>query len=221
MCHVSRRTHSFRSAVLQSPRACVRPSSAAQIGGGVPAVRSARTILTCEELSLAAAPDRRAHLRSSTVYRTVEAVRGFGDHHHRHDFREGRARYEQIPRRITITDQPAQRPGDRVSVRGDRAACSARSPALRLTSWSTTGSSSTRCRSTTKPNADAAPDGCRRRGVRGVVTVPLMPLQWLAVALKRPLRRRIPVFYHRRFLCRLLGIRVRRHRRTGRSRVRC
>ena len=41
-----------------------------------------------------------------------------------------------------------------------------------------------------------------------LVTLPLMPLQWLAVVLKRPLRRRIPVFYHR-FLCRLLGIRVR------------
>jgi lyso-ornithine lipid O-acyltransferase len=42
-----------------------------------------------------------------------------------------------------------------------------------------------------------------------LVTLPLMPLQWLAVALKSPLRRSIPVFYHR-FLCRLLGIRVRR-----------
>ena len=41
-----------------------------------------------------------------------------------------------------------------------------------------------------------------------LVTLPLMPVQWLAVALKRPLRRRIPVFYHR-FVCRLLGIRVR------------
>src|SRR5262249_575745 len=41
-----------------------------------------------------------------------------------------------------------------------------------------------------------------------LVTLPLMPLQWAAVALKRPLRRRIPVFYHR-FVCRLLGIRVR------------
>jgi 1-acyl-sn-glycerol-3-phosphate acyltransferase len=40
------------------------------------------------------------------------------------------------------------------------------------------------------------------------VTLPLMPAQWLAIALKRPLRRRIPVFYHR-FLCGLLGIRVR------------
>jgi 1-acyl-sn-glycerol-3-phosphate acyltransferase len=37
---------------------------------------------------------------------------------------------------------------------------------------------------------------------------PLMPLQWLAIALKRPAARRIPVFYHR-FVCRLLGIRVR------------
>ena len=42
-----------------------------------------------------------------------------------------------------------------------------------------------------------------------LVTLPLMPIQWLAVALKSPLRRRIPVLYHR-FVCRLLGIRVRR-----------
>jgi lyso-ornithine lipid O-acyltransferase len=41
------------------------------------------------------------------------------------------------------------------------------------------------------------------------VTVTLMPIQWLAVALERPLRRRIPVLYHR-FVCWLLGIRVRR-----------
>ena len=34
-----------------------------------------------------------------------------------------------------------------------------------------------------------------------------MPVQWLAVALKSPLCRRIPVFYHR-FVCRLLDIRV-------------
>jgi 1-acyl-sn-glycerol-3-phosphate acyltransferase len=44
--------------------------------------------------------------------------------------------------------------------------------------------------------------------VFAVVTVVLMPVQWLAVALKRPLRRRVPVFYHR-FVCRLLGVRVR------------
>jgi lyso-ornithine lipid O-acyltransferase len=41
-----------------------------------------------------------------------------------------------------------------------------------------------------------------------LVTIVLIPVQWLAVALKRPLRRRIPVFYHR-FVCRLLGVRVR------------
>ncbi len=40
-----------------------------------------------------------------------------------------------------------------------------------------------------------------------LVTLPLMPIQWAAVAMKRPLRRRIPVAYHR-FVCRLLGIRV-------------
>src|SRR3954471_23359177 len=42
-----------------------------------------------------------------------------------------------------------------------------------------------------------------------LVTLPLMPLQWLAITIKSPLRRRIPVLYHR-FVCRLLGIRVRR-----------
>ena len=41
-----------------------------------------------------------------------------------------------------------------------------------------------------------------------VVTFPLMPVQWAAVALRRPLRRRIPVFYHR-LICALLGVRVR------------
>lgn len=40
------------------------------------------------------------------------------------------------------------------------------------------------------------------------VTFPLMPVQWLAIALKLPLRRRIPVFYHRT-ICVLFGIRVR------------
>src|SRR4051794_1493221 len=44
--------------------------------------------------------------------------------------------------------------------------------------------------------------------VFALVTIVLMPVQWLAVALKRPLRRRIPVFYHR-FVCRLIGVRVR------------
>ncbi len=39
------------------------------------------------------------------------------------------------------------------------------------------------------------------------ITFPLMPVQWVAVALKRPLRRRIPVFYHR-LMCALLGVRV-------------
>ena len=41
-----------------------------------------------------------------------------------------------------------------------------------------------------------------------IITFPLMPVQWVAVALKRPLRRRIPVFYHRA-VCALLGVRIR------------
>jgi 1-acyl-sn-glycerol-3-phosphate acyltransferase len=40
------------------------------------------------------------------------------------------------------------------------------------------------------------------------VTFPLMPVQWAAIKLNWPLRRRIPVFYHR-VMCRLLGVRVR------------
>jgi len=44
--------------------------------------------------------------------------------------------------------------------------------------------------------------------VFALVTLILMPLQWLAITFKRPLRRRIPVLYHR-FVCRLLGIRIR------------
>jgi len=49
---------------------------------------------------------------------------------------------------------------------------------------------------------------CFVLAIFALVTGVLMPMQWLAVALKRPLRRRIPVFYHR-FVCRLLGVRVR------------
>jgi 1-acyl-sn-glycerol-3-phosphate acyltransferase len=41
-----------------------------------------------------------------------------------------------------------------------------------------------------------------------VLTLPLMPVQWLAVRFGHPLQRRIPVLYHRA-MCRLLGIRVR------------
>ena len=44
--------------------------------------------------------------------------------------------------------------------------------------------------------------------VFAAVTLPLMPLQWLAITLRLPLRRRIPVLYHR-FVCRLLGVKVR------------
>ena len=44
--------------------------------------------------------------------------------------------------------------------------------------------------------------------VFALVTTVLMPVQWVAVVLKSPLRRRIPVLYHR-FVCRLVGVRVR------------
>jgi lyso-ornithine lipid O-acyltransferase len=44
-------------------------------------------------------------------------------------------------------------------------------------------------------------------GVITIVSLALIPVQWLAVRLEWPVRRRIPSFYHR-FVCRVLGIRV-------------
>jgi 1-acyl-sn-glycerol-3-phosphate acyltransferase len=40
-----------------------------------------------------------------------------------------------------------------------------------------------------------------------VITVALIPVQWAALKLRLPLRRRIPVVYHR-LMCRLLGVRI-------------
>lgn len=42
----------------------------------------------------------------------------------------------------------------------------------------------------------------------GAITVTLIPVQWLAVRLRLPVRRRIPVFYHR-LVCALIGVRIR------------
>jgi 1-acyl-sn-glycerol-3-phosphate acyltransferase len=44
-------------------------------------------------------------------------------------------------------------------------------------------------------------------GVITIVTLALIPVQWLAVRLEWQLRRRIPTFYHR-IVCRVLGIRI-------------
>jgi 1-acyl-sn-glycerol-3-phosphate acyltransferase len=56
--------------------------------------------------------------------------------------------------------------------------------------------------------------GLLRRLVRALVyvafTLPLMPVQWLLVAIKSPLARRLPVFYHAT-CCRILGFRVTRY----------
>lgn len=43
--------------------------------------------------------------------------------------------------------------------------------------------------------------------VVGIITVALIPLQWLSVRLKLPSRRSIPRIYHRA-VCRLLGVRI-------------
>jgi len=42
----------------------------------------------------------------------------------------------------------------------------------------------------------------------GVITVALIPFQWLAVRMRLPARRRIPVLYHR-LVCALIGVRIR------------
>jgi 1-acyl-sn-glycerol-3-phosphate acyltransferase len=44
-------------------------------------------------------------------------------------------------------------------------------------------------------------------GVIAVLTVALLPFQWLAVRMGWPLRRRIPTFYHR-LVCRIVGVRI-------------
>jgi len=44
-------------------------------------------------------------------------------------------------------------------------------------------------------------------GAIAVVTLALLPLQWLAVRLGWPMRRRIPTFYHG-IVCRILGVRI-------------
>jgi len=44
-------------------------------------------------------------------------------------------------------------------------------------------------------------------GVIAIMSLALIPVQWLAVRFAWPLRRRIPTFYHR-FVCRVLGIRI-------------
>ena len=44
-------------------------------------------------------------------------------------------------------------------------------------------------------------------GAITIVTLVLLPFQWLAVRLKWPMRRRIPTLYHG-LVCRILGVRI-------------
>src|SRR4029077_4193982 len=41
-----------------------------------------------------------------------------------------------------------------------------------------------------------------------VLTLALLPFQWIAARMKLPMRRRIPTFYHD-LVCRILGVRIR------------
>ena len=85
----------------------------------------------------------------STVYRTVKLFEDAGIIE-RHDFRDGRARYEQM--RDSHHDHLIdlrERQGDRVHARRRSRSCRPRSPASSATAWSITGWSSTAFRWTT------------------------------------------------------------------------
>ena len=82
----------------------------------------------------------------------------------RHDFGDGRARYEEMPTRPPRpSHRPAKRAGDRVPATRRSRSCSARSRRGSATGWSTTGSNCSPCRST-KP--DRAQEMTRRREAR-------------------------------------------------------
>ena len=142
----------------------------------------------------------------STVYRTVKLFEDSGIIE-RHDFREGRARYEQIP--DTHHDHLINlRTGEVIEFQSEE-----------IERLQTRSRPQARLQAGRSP-ARALRGAARRRqealmlrlivvfAAFALVTLALMPVQWVAVVLKRPLRRRIPVLYHR-FVCRLLGIRVR------------
>ena len=65
------------------------PRDRARAGGRPTTIRTSRSFI-------AAAPEVDEHISISTVYRTVKLFEDSGIIE-RHDFREGRARYEQIP----------------------------------------------------------------------------------------------------------------------------
>ena len=97
---------------------------------------------------------RRAHLD----FDSVPTMRLFEDAGiiERHDFREGRARYETSPESAPRpSDQFAHRRGDRISVARRSNACRPKSHASSAISWSITGLSSTPFRSTTTRSVSA------------------------------------------------------------------
>ena len=160
------------------------------------------------------------HISISTVYRTVKLFEDAGIIE-RHDFREGRARYEQIPdahhdHLINL------RTGEVIEFQSEEIERLQAEVARKL------GYKLVDHRlelyavplDDDKSNADAAPD-CRRRGASRCVT---LRADAGAVARGRAqasaARGAFRCCYHR-FVCRLLGIRVRVDRRAGRRRGRC
>ena len=142
----------------------------------------------------------------STVYRTVKLFEDAGIIE-RHDFREGRARYEQIP--DTHHDHLINlRTGEVIEFRsgGDRAPAGRDGAAAGLQA----GRSSPRAlRGTARRQSQTVMLRVALVAAAvAAITITLMPLQWLSLRLRLPTRRAIPVAYHRT-MCALLGVRVR------------
>ena len=96
--------------------------------------------------STAARPRSIPRISIATVYRTVRLFEE-ANILARHDFGDGRARYEEMPSDASRpSDRPANRPSDRVPQRGDRKTAASRRRTSWATSWSATASNCTRCR---------------------------------------------------------------------------
>ena len=91
------------------------------------------------------------HISIATVYRTVKLFEDAGILE-RHDFRDGRSRYEEMPESHhdhLIDIQTGQR--HRIPQRRDREAAAPASPKSSASSWSITASNSTACRRAQSP----------------------------------------------------------------------
>ncbi len=152
------------------------------------------------------------HISIATVYRTVKLFEDAGILE-RHDFRDGRARYEEISDHHDHLIDLSTGTRDRVRATRTSNACSGAWPKSSVLIWSTTGWSSTACPKAARSRYHRRNNimaTLRAAGITAVfltVTLLLMPVQWLAVRLHSGWQRRLPHLYHR-FICRLMGARI-------------